>query len=536
MILCYFCLAGAVNGAVYGQTLDIYQIKVSVGHATLVVYKNAQGTVEKSVLIDVGDDVADAQLIREVIHQHAQNKLDRVYITHGDKDHWGGLGTKGKYEFGLIQKLKESPFPTTIGTSSGSDPIGLKYTGALKRDDGVNIIYPVSLTGGLGNRNMNGSPQGLRQNLNNANASPAWEVLDWAYNDANYLLAGAGGPSLITLAADCKLNNWTAGDNNKVMNGCDAARELGKNNRSGVLLVKWGDFTFLIQGDLQASSQGAAHRIAASVSAYNPNTPSGANTRFPQYWNSLNASQQNAATISKRTYDDLVTAGTITNGTPSTSGIVRGKIKKVVTTGKSGYVPDRAGMKRKREDSENAPVVTAFITHATTVDHLNTGTFLAWPDRGRWELGRLINSYNGGRGDGKVSVGLVPHHGALTANLWFRTRHAIFGTPAHVSASHPHPEFYCVRAVHNTVGATNMYFTYLTDDQPSDTQKTYSRLNYLSEMNFTPSVASAILNSTGDYFRVSVTNGGSRFDISKAKKDGSSVSNLTGILITSQQY
>lgn len=543
MILC------GINTVGIGQTLDIYQIKVSVGHATLIVYKNSAGIVQKSVLVDVGDSVEDAELIREVIHRRANHQLDRVYITHGDQDHWGGLGTRGKYADGLILKRKAATFSTDITAAAGSK-ITLKYTGAIKKDDGTSIAYPLDLghNVSLGNRNMDASPQGLITNLNNAHQNNAWSVMDWQYNDADYYLGTAAtDPVIITLAADCKLKNWAATDNTKLMNGCDASGGAGKNNRSGVLLIKWSDFTFLIQGDLQAAQSAPRNttdpngspgsRIAATVQAYNPyQNPA---TQFPNYWEG-NSSDQNAKTIKGTAYKKLVKDGAVSAGEPSTSGIVRDKIQGLLYSGESAYDPTKiAGYKRKRasdfklDGDEIKPAF--FAANNTTVNYLNKRTFIAWPDRGRWELAKLINSYNGNNGDGKVSVALVPHHGALTANLWFRTDHAIYGTPEHVSQSHPHPEFYCVRAVHNTVGATNMYFTYLTNDS-AESGIAYNRLNYMSNMEFTPTVNYPMLNDEYDYFRVTVTNGGGIFNISRAKKDGANSGNITGDLMTSTQY
>lgn len=495
LLLCVIGIAGALQQKLYGQTLDIYQIKVSIGHATLVVYKDASAVVRKSVLIDAGDNQNDAILIREVIKNVADNKLDRVYITHGDKDHWGGMPGAN----GLLKNLE------MITPTEGSK-VTLMYNGMKS----------------TGHRNWRDTPPTFKNALNqiidnNVFSHENWDLKDWSHNEADYDLGGSA--TIKTLAIDCKLNTWVSGADN--MSGCDNNKAEGKNNRSGVLLISWGDFSYLIQGDLQASSSDTPNpheRIAATISAYNPLLRS--ETRLPSKWN--DGLSQWTITISEQEYNDNVLEG---SGLPYTEGIVRKPVKSIVNTGKSAYNPTTGSRKRKREASATTTAAD-FKTSMTTVNQFNNNTFIAWPDKGRHELAELINTHNGSLGYGEVTVGLVPHHGGLTSNLWFSTKHAIYGTPV-TPNRHPHPEFHTVQATYNTVGARYMYFTYLNDGSGS---RKYSRTDYFNSMSMAGSISKYELNDTYDYFKINVTNIGSRFRISRAKKDGSGSNNVTEVL------
>ena len=60
--LCFVLLSQYVAA----QELEVYQIGISKGHATLLVAKNSRNQIVKSVLIDAGMK-GDAQLIKDKI-------------------------------------------------------------------------------------------------------------------------------------------------------------------------------------------------------------------------------------------------------------------------------------------------------------------------------------------------------------------------------------------------------------------------------------------------------------------------------------
>ena len=209
--------------------LEIYQIKVEIGHATLVVVKSKGSpvTIHSSTLIDAGNYFKEGQTILKVITAHAQGRLDQVFITHFDQDHWGGL--IGQEANGRLT----------------SDPLkrGLLY----KRCETNNTFYkknnkPVKVF--LSNAADNIVPANLNNELAKYNTAGTLKASAWKADMDLYL----GPPCdhlfddimFRSLAIDGKLRNSTEildlGSNNNF-----------KNNSSGVGMIVWRDFSFFVR-------------------------------------------------------------------------------------------------------------------------------------------------------------------------------------------------------------------------------------------------------------------------------------------------
>lgn len=375
--------------------LEIYQIKVEIGHATLVVVKSTgtPATIHSSTLIDAGNYYKDGQTILKVINEHAQGRLDQVFITHFDQDHWGGL--IGQEANGRLT----------------SDPLkrGLLY----KRCETNNTFYkknnkPVKVF--LSNAANNIKPANLSSELVKYNTAGTLKAIAWKADTDLYL----GPPCddffdaimFRSLAIDGKLRNSTS----TLTLGTDSHF---RNNSSGVGMVVWRDFSFLIQGDMQAAE---TNEIKRTTFAYR-------NIGTPDVWQN-DPIKQNAISQPART------------AVPSSID------KKFIY---------RSALSTFEKSEGDVATNYGYFPY-----------FAANPNVWHHELGKTINTYNGDNaGYAQTCIALVPHHGALTSNLWFRTKHAIIGS--NQGNKHDHPKLQTVLALRHTSGVRNFYFTYLTD-------------------------------------------------------------------------
>lgn len=420
-------------GAVLAQTpentlLEIYQIKVREGHATLVVTKSIDNPslIFKSVLIDAGENAEDAKLINDLIIQEANGRLDIVMVTHHDKDHWGGL--------------------------QGPD-------GLLSRR--------CNLGGSLveSNKNSIGNPKPLflYYSLRDGNAptSNKMELTQLQADHPNFLRIRHWDKGLdIDLVPRCgevdiqirtiAINGFRRGTaNDRMPNLGPAGKPTFKNKNSAVATIVWGEFSFLIQGDLMSAKSAA--KIIRTTQQYR-RTPSA--NRFPSVWSG--SAGQNAITAS------------------------RAEIQ-------SGYSTNY--FIRKFNDSRNEGAATTPNFPSST--NLGFPHWVANPDEWLHKLGTSINQYNGTVNIyGHACVALVPHHGALTSNHWFNTSHAVIGS--NENSKNGHPNIKAVSSLFNTSGAKNFYITYLLDNQrPNVNGPIINRLTEMRELlsfNYLPQV------------------------------------------------
>ena len=112
--------------------VDIYQIKVSLGHATLIVVRNTENnSVISSTLIDAGNSEADAIIVKDVIQSQAGGRLDHAFVTHNDADHIRGFNK-------IIDFLKDG-LSSTVAPPPGKNVIF--YKNDAKRGSLANSIY-----------------------------------------------------------------------------------------------------------------------------------------------------------------------------------------------------------------------------------------------------------------------------------------------------------------------------------------------------------------------------------------------------------
>ena len=470
--------------------LEIYQIRVSIGHATLVVVKHkTTNEVYSSTLIDTGVSKDDGQLIVDVIQQHAASRLDRILLTHLDGDHIAGLGA-GVDSRGVLAER--------------CDPVNGKIRNPNRK---LQLIYNLTRAapGAIDNA------AAFDRLLDIAEYQPYYTKMDWAKN-LDFYLGPFDSPAwdaiqLKTLAVDGymrKLNDTqlelgkdvTAGKNSNA-----------KNNVSGVLTIVWGKFSFLIQGDMQASKE-MKFQVARTVSYYR-------DQHIVPEWEIRDLGDPNSQLA---------------------------KNKRATKNQNPPVSKDEFVRKTLRTEDASQKPFSSFRNDPYA-------NFVASPNKWHHDLGRVIKDYNNfdepiKRAYAHACVALVPHHGAMTSNLWFDSNHAIFGTP--YNNHHGHPNMQAIMATLNTGQANNLYFTHLSDHHDHNRLTELSELKHYNGLQIiagidanvsslslgvgsaydqskstytTPPPLNTIDDPTnGDFFLVSVEHDG-RFEISSGVKD-----------------
>lgn len=112
-----------VHSVAIGQVVEIHQIDVGTGDATLINVKNNLGTIQHSILIDAGETNRDQEVI-DYLHANAKKngayvQLDYIITSHYHSDHYGGM-------VGHKETLYQ-----TVGGGNKRRRCGEIYTGVL---------------------------------------------------------------------------------------------------------------------------------------------------------------------------------------------------------------------------------------------------------------------------------------------------------------------------------------------------------------------------------------------------------------------
>lgn len=417
--------------------LEIYQIKVSEGHATLIVTKNNAGTIiYKSVLIDAGESKDDADLIEQMIKRNdvARGRLDVVMVTHHDKDHWGGLpNTAGNTTQGLLAKRCTATGSLAAYNTNSAGilvPLKLYYSTSAQNPPTGSRIKPgdLSYLFGANLRVANWEKDldiEMMPNVPTIDIQIKTLAVNGYRRDGTDRLAN-------TVKGSYKNKTDLTGSSANLLH----LKAEAKNNNSATAIVVWGAFSFLIQGDLEAD--GSKAQIAQTITAYRRNSEA---ERLPVRWDA--------------------------------GGAPYAKIKKYAASTPATYDNNHFIRKPFSKSEAKQPFnVTAYLQNKPAPRH-----WVANPAEWHHRLGTTINAYNesGGRivnKYGHACVALVPHHGAFTSNHWFTTRHALIGSNHENANGHPNPQ--AIASLYNTTGATNFYITYLLNA---------SGINRLNEVN-----------------------------------------------------
>ncbi|MDH7445941.1 hypothetical protein [Aquimarina sp. 2201CG14-23] len=438
VLIGYFLVYG--NNIPFDENLrlSINQIPVSKGHATLVVTKDIATTPPKiisSVLIDAGYDNTDAIKIINVINKEAKGRLDRVYITHVDQDHWGGLRTYDPKE----KEFNDNKLGI-LAYRCDATSLGNPYSIFQKNTNKLLIFY---------NEEEEKSPlfQGKYDNFPIAKIQLNLAQKLWKSDQKHLVLGNSqdGKPILLkTLAVNLEMKSSTSKIETSTL-GSGAS----KNDRSGVIIITWDHFSFLIQGDLQGDplsnnrNNPALHsEVSRTITSYTSrnNFYNYRELRLPEEYE-YNKEKDNPAAKSL-TFDQIEAINPELN-----TGFFR------IPLINFNYLT------KEQEDKLRKKTPNKVLNILDSDYVMSNKDYIASVDISRHKLAEVIETHNGDSGYGHACIALAPHHGGNTANLWFDTGIAIIGTNNRNEYGHPRPE--ALRSLYTTSGVRDYYFTYL---------------------------------------------------------------------------
>lgn len=444
MLLCTTVMAQTPDNTL----LEIYQIKVNEGHATLLVTKKKDdpSVVYSSTLIDAGKGNDDAETIEGVIKAKAGGKLDAVFVTHHDVDHWGGLTNSSADNDALLARR-------------------CKTSGSLYSEKKLKLYYNHTVTDSTNNNNKtnDNSPYGLdnwnKQKIKDeaGNKGENIDIFQWNNQTADYPLVPANnGPSFIWLKT-LAVNGYLRDEKDKskrLLLGSSAPTGTSKkkrppsfkNNASAVALITWDDFSFLIQGDLEAAFTGKYTWQQRTIDV---------ETQGKSFEIKMTAGRGKTSMINPKWMSDNNKSQLTWNSTTARTNKATADPQELSLTDPNYIIrmgPGAANKKKKRKRKDEIEEM---------VDQLEVQDWVAAPNDWHHRLGQKIAQENGTGKYAYACMALVPHHAGLTSNLWFNTDHAIIGS--NKSNRHNHPNKNSIIALHNTARPKYLYVTYLLD-------------------------------------------------------------------------
>lgn len=461
--------------------LRIYQVKISKGHATLVVVKDIRAgnnTVYSSTLIDAGNTVADGQAIAAVIRTAAGGRLDRVYITHSDGDHYKGLLNEGAQRGILNLRCLNNSIGDPLSMVNGN-PNPLQLYQCLVPNQ--TFLWGAAML-----------PNTTDGTLATYGGDNLLQVRDWQTGDLD--IGPASLPNTImfrTLA----INRSIIGRDERIATSNILDSGPSKNDRSAVVLVTWDNFSFLIQGDMEAQPGDAGEaryaaaqsKIARTTEHFLPDaTDPNDYRRISDIWEDIESL-------------DPLPVPELEDTRPGEEGVVR----------HSHALSSIARGRLQRGNNNLMDIRRSIQTRLHAYPNM-----IAWPDLSRHILGGVFNNHlEEPNGYAHVCIALVPHHGALTANLWFDTVHGIIGSNSTNEFGHPNAD--AIEAMYNTSGIRQFYFTYLQNRTGlGQRQLAYANNRRTQKFDggadFSTSTAGTnyhSLNDTWDLFRFTVRTG-----------------------------
>ncbi|RED10699.1 ComEC/Rec2 family competence protein, partial [Parasphingopyxis lamellibrachiae] len=244
-------LSLGLSGAACANELEILNIRLGQGDATLI-----QGPVDANgervnVLFDAGDmkgrDGGD--IIRAVLARLGIRELDYLIISHDDADHLGGVGFGGHHGHSFLLGFDDAPgSPGDDDGDGDADWLGpreffLPDPEELGTGDDLIVRNFVDYGAEL----MRDDTQAIEKYQGMANAMGTRITLNSQADVDSFEIDLGSGARMILFAA----NGFVRGRSARVDN-VDTPNE-----RSLSFLVTYGNFDFLISGDMTGQASGA---------------------------------------------------------------------------------------------------------------------------------------------------------------------------------------------------------------------------------------------------------------------------------------
>jgi len=240
--------------------LEIVNIRVGQGDATLIQGPTQSDGSRVNVLFDAGDipDRDGGNIIRTVLWKRGVTTLDYLIISHDDADHLGGIAFGGVHGTSILLGFNNVP-----GDSGDDDGNGIEdwVTGApeftpdpgeMGLDDDLNVLHFVD----YGDAIMRTGVQAIEKYQRFANSMGQRITINDQASVDSFEIDLGGGARMICFAA----NGFVRGRSSRVAN------INTPNERSLSFLITYGDFDFLLSGDLIGRSAGSENaRVEEAV-------------------------------------------------------------------------------------------------------------------------------------------------------------------------------------------------------------------------------------------------------------------------------
>ena len=245
----------------FGQDLEIVNIRVGQGDATLI-----QGPIDSignrvNVLVDAGDisDRDGGNIIRAVLAKRNVDHIDFIIVSHYDADHIGGIVSGGAHGVGFLLGFNGVPGSTGDDDDDGDvDWIGTTFfkpdPEELGTDDDITV-------GNYVDRGDERPPtsQAYQKYVLMAGAKGNRISLNTQTDVENFEIDLGDGAKMKALAANGFVRDRSA----------RVAHVNTENERSLSFLLSYGDFDFLISGDLIGRKHGSENaKVEKAVGEY----------------------------------------------------------------------------------------------------------------------------------------------------------------------------------------------------------------------------------------------------------------------------
>lgn len=241
------------------QELLIHNLRVGQGDATLI-----QGPIQSdgsrvNVLVDAGDipkrDGGD--IIRAVLWKKDIQVLDYLIITHDDADHLGGIAFGGRHGESFLLGFNDVPGAPGDDDGDGTadwiqgSPDFVPDPEEMGLGDDVRVLQYVD----YGEHNMRSTTQAIKKYNRFANANGNRITLETQADADDFEIDLGSGARMILFAT----NGFVRGESQRV---ADVDRP---NEKSLSFLVTFGDFDYLISGDLIGRQHGSENARVEEV-------------------------------------------------------------------------------------------------------------------------------------------------------------------------------------------------------------------------------------------------------------------------------
>lgn len=252
-------LISLFSNAVNASELEITNIRVGQGDATLIQGPTTPEGTRVNVLFDAGDRKSrDAgNIIRAMLAKKKIRTLDYVIISHFDADHIGGIAFGPSHGRSFVLGFNDEP--GADGDDDGDGHVGW--------EDGFKCEKPDPDELGLGDdiRVLNWvdrgdvarkTNKGITKYLEFTKAMGQRIMLDTQDEINTYQIDLGAGAVMMAMAG----NGWVRGKDKKIAN------VNTENERSLSFLVSYNQFDFLISGDMIGRTYGAENaRVEEAV-------------------------------------------------------------------------------------------------------------------------------------------------------------------------------------------------------------------------------------------------------------------------------